>query len=152
MQDGEGARLSGCWIICSKMIHEAFLQTASSAERVGYPSAGAQELESLLLGRGLVRAQTRAPFASCFQVMQIKITFLSWCLTENLSSSLFVEFSNQVPLPGFSSLWRETKHRRSVWRFSRQRSCAFTSEMLSWRQLGLVLRSWLEGSVDLFTL
>lgn len=39
--------------ICSKMIHEAFLQTASSAERVGYPSAGAQELESLLLGRGL---------------------------------------------------------------------------------------------------
>lgn len=73
----KGARLSGCWRICSKMIHEAFLQTASSVERVSYPSAGAQELELLLPGRGLVRGQTTSPFANCFQIIQIKIMFLA---------------------------------------------------------------------------
>ena len=147
----KGARLSGCWRICSKMIHEAFLQTASSVERVSYPSAGAQELELLLPGRGLVRGQTTSPFANCFQIMQIKIMFLAWSLKENLSSSLWNSAIRCLYLD-FALCEKKLSTGHPFGDFPRQCSHTFTSSMSLWCQLGLVSRSWLEGSTDGFTL
>lgn len=75
------------------------LQTASSVERVGLSVSRSHcSRVRIAFWQGLVRAQTTAR-ASCFRVIKMKITFLSYLARKSLF--LFVEFSTGCLLLGF---------------------------------------------------